>query len=288
MLLKLFITYISIFFASAVAFVVYAKQVCDTFAAGGKKPIIVSILMALLTALVAYGVSLIIDNLFWVYWVFAFIYLLLGVFQLTYIHKKYFYQTTEKWDKAFVAELVFSLSTIFFAVVFFSVLQYFFRDKSFLFYPTMLSGFFFFVPLLLMHSFSAAYNIPQANFPTWTYPSMTLDLPDESSTGKLLVIGFEIAKKETDNKKTYFRAKAPENMVLGELYYHFINDYNELQSETPIHYVTKDNELQEWWFRIKPKWYQKNRILDPEMTVKANKIKENTVIICERINNTIE
>jgi hypothetical protein len=98
----------------------------------------------------------------------------------------------------------------------------------------------------------------------------------------LLVIGFEIAKKITDVKRTFFRAKAPENIYFGDLYYFFINDYNELQSETPIEFCT-DKEPCEWVFRLKRKWYQGERVLDPGRTVKDNGIKENSVIICERI-----
>jgi hypothetical protein len=72
-------------------------------------------------------------------------------------------------------------------------------------------------------------------------------------------------------------------MQLGDLYYHFLNDYNEVQSETPIEYTDKQNNPQEWWFRIKPKWYQRQRILDPDLTIKENQVKENSIIICERI-----
>jgi hypothetical protein len=130
--------------------------------------------------------------------------------------------------------------------------------------------------------FRLLYAIPAAHYTTWQYPAQAIDLPDEKEGEKLLVIGFEIAKKPTDTK-TYFRAKAPEQMALGELYYHFINDYNDLQSETPIHFTDADNEMTNWWFRLKPKWYQRHRILDPFSTIAENGIKENSVIVCERL-----
>jgi hypothetical protein len=69
---------------------------------------------------------------------------------------------------------------------------------------------------------------------------------------------------------------------LGELFYHFINDYNELQSETPIEYQI-NGVATEWWYHLKTKWYMPRRILDPHLTVRENGIKENSVIICERI-----
>ena len=108
-------------------------------------------------------------------------------------------------------------------------------------------------------------------------------MPEDNANERLLVIGFMIAKKNADTAKTYFRAKTPENIKLGELFYHFINDYNDLQSETPIQFVDEYKEAVEWWYHRKPKWYQRRKILDPQLTMIENNVKENTVIICERI-----
>ena len=283
MAIKLFLTYIGIFFACSVVLTIFAKQFSGAFAAGGSKPVISSFLISTLGAAGAYAMTLIIQNMFLVYWILAAIFLLLGIFQASFINKKYFSPVPEKKGRTTIGEIMFGLSVLFFAVVAFSALQYFFNDRSFLFYPTLFSGLFFFIPTILVHTFHAAYKIPQANYTTWQYPEKPIDLPEEKPNERLLVIGFEIAKKETDSTKTYFRAKAPDGILLGELFYHFINDYNELQSETPIQFEDKNGMPNEWWFRIKPKWYQFNKILDPNETVKANGIKENSVIICERI-----
>ncbi|MEO6843523.1 MAG: TssN family type VI secretion system protein, partial [Ginsengibacter sp.] len=173
-------------------------------------------------------------------------------------------------------------------IVVFSSLQYFINnDKSFLFYPMLMSMLAFFIPLATLHTFNAAYSIPSAEFAVWQYPvNNPIELPDESPGEKILVIAFEISKKKGDRIKTNFRAKGPETMKLCDLYYHFINDYNDSQSETPIVYAENDNSTYEWWFRRKKKWYQKNHIFDPELTIRENKIKENTVIICERNENS--
>lgn len=152
-----------------------------------------------------------------------------------------------------------------------------------MFFPMLLCMLFYFIPLLLLHTFDAAYEIPPPQYPTWQYPIHNpIDVPDEKENERLYVIGFEIGKKATDVNRTYFRAKAPEDMLLGDLFYHFTNDYNELQPETPIEYMNKDL-VQEWMFRTKPKWYNFSKLLDPTLTVRHNKIKENTIIICERV-----
>ena len=148
----------------------------------------------------------------------------------------------------------------------------------------MLSTLTFFVPMLVYYTFEAAYNIPSPTYGTWHYPvNNVIELPPENPKEKLLVIGFEIAKKASDAKRTFFRAKAPEGFELGELYYHFINDYNELHPETLIEYVDEEYEPNEWLFKMKRKWYESKIVLDPSASIRDNGIKENTVIICERI-----
>jgi len=142
---------------------------------------------------------------------------------------------------------------------------------------------------LLLHAFDAAYTIPPAVYRTWHYPlHQPIDLPDEDPNERLLVIGFEIAKKAKGSERTYFRAKAPETMKLGELFYHFVNDYNDLHSETTIEYADDDFVPHEWWFRKKPKWYQFHKILNPDYSIRENGITENTVIICERTEATTQ
>lgn len=284
MSLKFFLGYIGVFLAFAITLLVLVKPFSEGIAAGGKKPTIYSIVSSIIVGLVAYISRFVTDHTFTTYWIISGIFLLFGIIHVSIVNKKYFY-SAENNNKVFLGEIMFGFSVIFFVIVVFSSLQYFLSgDKQYLFYPMLFSLLSFFIPVLFIHTFNAAYKIPTAVFTTWSYPlNLQIDLPDENPNERLYVIGFEIAKKNNDVKKTYFRAKAPEGMKLGELYYFFINDYNELQSETPIEYATKEFDTYEWWFRKKPKWYQRQRILNPNITVRENDIKENTVIICERL-----
>lgn len=286
MTIKFFLGYIGLFLAFAIALLVLVKPFSEGFAAGGKKPTVYSIFSSIIVSLIAYVSKFVVDHTFTVYWIIAGIFLLFGIIHVAIVKKKYF-RSEDNSNKVFLGEIMFGFSVIFFVIVIFSSLQYFLAgDKAYLFYPMLFSLLAFFIPIFVLHTFNAAYQIPAANFITWSYPlEQQIELPDENPAEKLYVIGFEIAKKSSDIRKTYFRAKAPEGMKLGELYYFFINDYNELQSETPIEYATKDADVYEWWFRQKPKWYQRQRILNPDVTVRENGIKENTVIICERIEN---
>jgi len=285
MAIKIFLVYAGVMLGGAMTLWVLIKQFAVAFAEKGKRTLIYGLLSTVLTSALAFGATLLTTDLFILFWILAAIFLLSGAVLTVRYHKKFGKnELEESAPKLFLGELFFNLSILLATLAVFSVLQYFLRDKDFMFYPMLLSALAFLIPLSVAHTFDAAYNIPAAAFSTWQYPAgRSLDPPEEKEGERLLVIGFEIAKKRTDGRKTYFRARAPENIPLGDLFYHFINDYNELQSETPIQFLDRPDEAQLWWYHRKPKWYQGHRVLDPAKTVGENGIVENTVIICERL-----
>ncbi len=285
MAVKYFWIYIGSFFAGAFVLFVSVQKFTKAFAGKGLKPVLYGIAAAVIFGGLAFLSTLTPFNDYIVFWLAALVFVAFGLFHILVFHKKYFYPDPNNRGGVVIGELLFSIALLFFCVVVFSALIYFVMgNKSYPFYPMLTSMLAFFVPVSLFYTFQAAYNIPDPVFASWIYPiHHQIDLPDERPNEKLVVIAFEIAKKASSELKTNFRAKGPETMKLGDLYYHFINDYNELHSETTIDFADGQHESYEWWFRLKPKWFQPNRILDPELTVRENKIKENSVIICERL-----
>lgn len=285
MAVKYFWIYIGSFFAGAFVLFASVQKFTKAFAGKGLKPVLYGIAAAVIFGGLSFLSTLTPFNDYIVFWLVALVFVAFGLFHILVFHKKYFYPDPYSRGGVVIGELLFSIALLFFCVVVFSALIYFVMDnKSYPFYPMLTSMLAFFVPVSLFYTFQAAYNIPDPVFASWIYPiHQQIDLPDEKPNEKLVVIAFEIAKKASSELKTNFRAKGPETMKLGDLYYHFINDYNELHSETTIDFADGQHESYEWWFRLKPKWFQPNRILDPELTVRENKIKENSVIICERL-----
>ena len=289
MVIQFFLAFFGSILGCAIALAVVVKNLSEGFAVSGKKPFVYSSLSGILASLAAHLASYISKNPFDVFWYLGGVFLLFGIVHILFVHKRYFGGHRYNANKVLLAEVVFGLSVVFFTIVVFSSLQYFLKKQTdFLFYPLLLSSLLFFVPLLVFHSFQAAFDIPATTFPVWTYPlHKPIDLPDpeDMPNERIVVIGFEIAKKETDNRKTYFRAKGPETMKLGEFFYHFMNEYNESYSQTPIAYTDRGYEPFEWWFARKPKWFQLQKIYNPELSIRENGIKENTVIVCERIHH---
>jgi hypothetical protein len=284
MALPTFLIFIGTLLGCTIALAVVVKNLAEGFAVGGKRPLLYGSVSAILASLAAYLASLISINPFEVFWYLGGIFLLLGILHILFVHNRYYYAHKHNSTKVLIVEIVFGLSLILFAIAVFSVLQYFVRkDKDFLFYPVVVSTLLFFVPLLVFHSFQAAYAIPEAIFPTWQYPlHKPIVFPEIHRNSRTLVIGFEVAKKATDSRKTYFRVKASETWTLGDLFYHFINEHNDPPNENTIECANNDDEPYEWWFYQKQKWYRLQKILNPEYTIRENGIQENTVIICER------
>jgi hypothetical protein len=95
MVIKYFLVYIGVFLSCSVAFVVVAKNFAQGFASSGKKPVFAGGLSAVAASATAYLTSLFTDHLFTIFWIFAGIFLLLGIIQVQFFHKKYFYSNSE-------------------------------------------------------------------------------------------------------------------------------------------------------------------------------------------------
>lgn len=137
----------------------------------------------------------------------------------------------------------------------------------------------------IYHTFQKAIAIPVKVFNKWYYPlHMNMEDPDEDKMKHMLVISFMFQKKTTDDYYTNFRAKAPVDMEFGQLFYYFINDYNERHPNATIEYVNELGQPYGWTFYRKLKWYEfSTNYIDDRKTFFANRIRENDVIVCTRI-----
>jgi hypothetical protein len=141
----------------------------------------------------------------------------------------------------------------------------------------------FLVPFFFIKALAWYSMIPERQFKTWIYPvDNPIPDPTDSELAMPMVISFEFQKKVNDADYTIFRAKAPKDIQFGKLFYFFINDYNSRHPEGIIEVSSKTNPYP-WVFHFKPKWLVKTRYLDPDETVFHNQIKENSVIVCNRI-----
>ena len=140
------------------------------------------------------------------------------------------------------------------------------------------------IAMIVYRTFLKAVEIPIKQYNQWFYPMhREIEDPDEEKMKHMLLISFMFQKKTGDDFFTSFRAKAPVDMEFGQLFYYFINDYNEKHSNAKIQYLNNMGEPHGWFFYRRPKWYQfGTRFIDDSKTFFTNRIRENDIIVCLR------
>lgn len=217
---------------------------------------------------------------FYFYLFYQFYFLLLGIIHI------YCMQHYLEWNsdsKGMWLELLFTFTTAILGGAGFVTIYRLFNREG-LEFEMLTSTIFFVIPWFTYQTFKKAAAIPPKVLKQWFYPIQEeLKEPDERKLKNLLVISFEFQKQNTDIYCTNFRAKAPVDMELGELFYYFINDYNERHPNSRIQYATEMGDAYGWIFYKKPRWYTiMTKYVDIDKTIFKNHIRENDIIICTR------
>jgi hypothetical protein len=142
----------------------------------------------------------------------------------------------------------------------------------------------FIIPFICRETFRYFKRIPDPMYKPWYYP-INEEMPDLDmiDLSQIEVVQFVFAKKPQDPTDTNFTSKAPLNMNLGQLFFIFINDYNEKNSQNTIVYLDQGKLPQGWLFYRKRKWFSKRRYFDPELSFRNNYIQPNEFIYAFRV-----
>jgi hypothetical protein len=143
---------------------------------------------------------------------------------------------------------------------------------------------FFPLPFFIILAFRFFIAIPEKKYKLWYYPldqqMPDLDLLDLS---KVLVIQFEFRKTLQDRDGTNFKAKAPFEMPFGQLFFIFINDYNERNPHSLIKVTDERSQPYAWTFYKKTSQWKSPQYLDPDRSFRENQIDNNDIIFCTRM-----
>jgi hypothetical protein len=212
---------------------------------------------------------------------FQVLFLLYGGLHIYMMHRK---MDWGKEKRTFVPDLIFTFLILLAGSICF-MLAYRWLNREGLEISMMFSTLFFIIPLFVWHTFLSALAIPPKVLNQWYYPvHEPMEDPEESKLKNMLLISFEFQKNGQESYFTNFRAKAPVDMELGELFYYFINDYNERHPQGQIHFSNGTGKPYGWMFYKKPKWYTiLTTYMDSDKTIYLNRIRENDVIVCSRI-----
>jgi hypothetical protein len=200
------------------------------------------------------------------------------------LHSYFLYRLIPWTSKnKFIWEFLFSFSIALLGAFFFLLVYNFILHYHALQYVLLAAITWFFVPFFFIQALNRYLLIPGRIFRKWYYPvGKEINDPQDSELVSLLVVSFEFHKKMNDTETTTFRAKAPAHMVFGRLFYYFLNDYNERHREGPIVFSDPEDRPYGWVF-YKTNWLGRKRYIDPDQIIIDNRIRENSVIICQRI-----
>jgi hypothetical protein len=143
----------------------------------------------------------------------------------------------------------------------------------------------FLIPVLLKKTADELMNVPDKAYKLWYYPvKHSFEDPSEQELENPVIISLIFMKNERSSDLTTFRVKAPVGMKFGQLFYYFINDYNDRNPEGTISYMTDNLEPCGWIFKkVTRGIFGTKVVIDPESSVYSNEIKENDLLYCHRI-----
>ena len=142
----------------------------------------------------------------------------------------------------------------------------------------------FIVPYLCLQVYRLFFQIPPAVYKSWYYP-VNEEMPDLDmiDLSQIEVIQFVFSKDPHDTTQTNFTSKAPLNMTLGQLFFIFINDYNDKNIQHPIGYLKSAQQPFGWLFYRKKKWFSHKHFFDADLSFRDNRIQPNEFIYAIRV-----
>jgi hypothetical protein len=210
-----------------------------------------------------------------------------GILVLGIIHVATLY-SLNSWSEqdSLWHELVFTLYiTMLGALIFLLVFSRFNRQGYALIFT---SGFILFlVPFLVVKCFDFMVMIPEEVYPMWYFPAGEVDLEipeDVMDDESIIVVEFQMARAlAEDSELIKSRSKMPLKLEFGRFFPVFLDQYNDRNAGTQIEFFDENKQPYGWNFYIKPKWYQAPRYINPEITIRENGVKENDIIVAERV-----
>ncbi|MDP4213187.1 MAG: TssN family type VI secretion system protein [Bacteroidota bacterium] len=142
----------------------------------------------------------------------------------------------------------------------------------------------FVIPYLCWQACRFFFQIPSRTYKSWYYP-LNEEMPDLDmiDLSQIEVVQFVFFKNPQDTTQTNFTSKAPLNMTLGQLFFIFINDYNDKNVQNPISYLKSSGQPYGWLFYRKKKWLGQQHFFDADLSFRDNSIQPNEFIYAVRV-----
>jgi hypothetical protein len=242
----------------------------------GKKPLLYALVMTILTGIIGLLGWININQADSYYYFAQSLVFVVGIVHTWLMYKFLPVTPGDFWKGLLLTVLIMCAGALAVAIVYYFI----HLDYRFLTYI-----FAFIVPFLCWQVYQGFFQIPAAVYKAWYYP-LDQEMPDLDmiDLSQIEVVQFVFSKKLQDATQTSFTSKAPLNMTLGQLFFIFINDYNDKNVQHHIEYLKSAQDPFGWLFYRKTKWFNKKHFFDAELSFRDNSIQPNELIYAERVN----
>lgn len=134
---------------------------------------------------------------------------------------------------------------------------------------------------IYIQTYRSFNNIPLEIYKVWQYsPDKQIEVFNLQECKDVLKI--ELAKKLEDPVTHRIIAKSKDDLVFGEWFQNIVEDYNAKEPGYTIDYYGTVEEFG-WIFYVKPSFFLPRRYIDPDLTIRQNKLNRPHVIMAHRV-----
>jgi Type VI secretion system, TssN len=139
----------------------------------------------------------------------------------------------------------------------------------------------FLLPFVIRQTRNLYASIPAAEYKIWYNPATT---PTAGTMVPIRTpIRFKIAANYFDIDEQVFPVAVPEKVKLGKVFHQFVTEHNAKATSTTIECTDASYQPYGWQFHTMKWGGLVKQVLDPDLNLAQNKIKNDTVIIVTRI-----
>lgn len=209
-----------------------------------------------------------------IFWILMLVFLIAGGVHTWLLHRKF------PWAQRdlFLAELlltlfIFSVGTLLLCLIYQSLTEV--PSVAFLAGAALP----FLIPFFLQKSLHLWQSVPPAYYYKWFFP--TEKEAPALTFQHTIPLQFNFCKEADKDDSTTFSVVAPTNIMFGDLFHSFLEEYNSQFPDSPIQSYRPPYS---WMFYCDTgKWWGRKKVIDPDVSILENSIKPNESVNAVRI-----
>ena len=138
----------------------------------------------------------------------------------------------------------------------------------------------FYVPLFFVQTFEALVSIPDQVRQLWYYPANAEEVVSDANPFQLMIAAVELYKSPQSLAPVRVKARLPQDMVFGQWFQKFVDDYNYTFAAEPIE-TTAPPGYGWLFYAVWVSPFRRRRYIDASRTIAQNRLTERCVIVAK-------